>query len=201
MYFWKDFQILPPKAKSLKQNKLFHSSLAIDTNHNLLINSFWCRSDQEKWTYAGFKVLLRERYTQTSGYSFSEPRYCIRLLPLVHIRFFTLLVLSAKTLYVKPGSPATMSANTSRVFRTSSSACSRLIFQHMFLRFLFVKGTLSTDPKKLPIMLYTFPRFTLFSLSCFIKSLVYTSMCLCDVQCTFSPIVNDIEWLWLSGAP
>lgn len=55
MYFWKDFQILPPKAKSLKQNKLFHSSLAIDTNHNLLINSFWCRSDQEKWNICRFQ--------------------------------------------------------------------------------------------------------------------------------------------------
>lgn len=120
--------------------------------------------------------------------------YRIRLLPFVHIKFLTLLLLFASTRYVKPGLPANMSAKTSKVFLTSSSARLRLILPHMFLSVLFVNSTFLTDRKKLNMKrLDALPRLTLFSLSCLIKSLVYTLMCLCDGQCTFAPIVKDME--------
>lgn len=73
---------------------------------------------------------------------------------------------------------------------------SRLILPRRFSRALFVKGTFSILPKKLPIMLYTSGRFTLFCRSCFTKSLLYTSICLCEEgQCIVCPKVGDSEWL------
>jgi hypothetical protein len=41
-----------------------------------------------------------------------------------------------------------------------------------------------------------FPILILFCLSCFTRSLVYLSMCLCDCQSSFSPHVLDNLWLW-----
>lgn len=69
---------------------------------------------------------------------------------------------------------APISANTSVVFLTSSSDCFLLIMPHRLHKDLFVNGTFSNDPKKLPTVLYTFARLTLFCRKCFIRSLLYT---------------------------
>lgn len=75
-------------------------------------------------------------------------------------------------------------------FGTSSSASSRLICLHKFRSDCFVKGRLSKLPKKLPIMMYTFPMLMLSSLSYFTKSLVNISMCPCEGQNVVSPHVS-----------
>lgn len=94
-------------------------------------------------------------------------QYCIRLLPFVHIKVFTLLSLSARI--CKVWVPCN---NVCEHFQRLPHIIISSLSAYMFMSVLFVNGTFSTKPKTLPIMLYTFPRFTLFSLSCFIRSLV-----------------------------
>jgi hypothetical protein len=84
--------------------------------------------------------------------------------PVSHIKLLIRHPLSSCTLKTNSWSLAAISAKTSIIFLTSSSACSFFIFPHKFRRVLFVNGTLSTSPKKLDIMLYAFATLSLFCL-------------------------------------
>jgi hypothetical protein len=79
----------------------------------------------------------------------TSPKYLYCSLPAlaVHMRFLILVSESARTLNTKYGSLAPIWSKTSIVSLTSSSASSRLICPHKFVRERFVKGRLSTLQK------------------------------------------------------